>query len=175
MTDFNKFHEVEPPLVLDRLPSKRKYLKARVDWDTAMRVIELSPSPYREAFQFMLWSALDEYDFGLINSNAPQLCRLDGNDGDLHASIIRINLPPRKKSSDIYYILTPKMYVPKFPLISREYRNRGNQLLASMRLQHVWRRSAKRAKVYRPGFGPHHLRTVFRTRCGELGIPEIGE
>ena len=183
LRDFTKFHEVEPPLVLDRLPGKRKYLKARVDWDTAMKIIELSPSPYREGFQFMLWSALDEYDFGLINSNAPELCGL--NDDDLHASIeeqrlnpkpyIRINLPPRKKSSDIYYILTPKMYVPKFPLISREYRNRGNQLLASVMLQHVWRRSAKRAKVYRPGFGPHHLRTVFRTRCAELGIPEIGE
>jgi len=182
-----RFHEVEPELTLERYTARRKWKKERVEWEDAIRVIEECPEPYRQAFMFMLWGGLDQNTFAKINSNAPELRTLNG--GDVHATIqrqikigkayVRIDLPPRKNSLDTYFVLVPALYVPKFPLLSIRYQGsqvrRGGTFLPSKSLVAVWRRAARRAKVYRPGLGPHTLRSVFRTRCGELGVGEIGE
>jgi hypothetical protein len=182
-----KFHEIEPPFALEYYQAKRKNLKKRHTWEEGTLIIEKTPIPYRQAFEFMRWTGLDEQTFCLINSNAPQVREL--NDGNLHASIskqmqndkpyVRIDLPPRKRSIDTYFVLAPKIYVPPFPLLSIAYEGatvkRGNTLISSNRLSIVWRHAAKRVGLYHPGFGVHNLRSIFRTKCSDLGIPEVAE
>ena len=184
---FTGFHEVEPAFELEYYLAKRKNIKKHHTWEDATRIIEECPPPYRQAYEFMRWSALDEYTFCLINSNAPAVREL--NDGDLHATLkkqlaydrsyVRINLPPRKRSIDVYFILAPKIYLPAFPLLSIAYEGekvkRGNTLITSNRLGVIWRHAAQRAGLYHPGFGPHNLRSVFRSYCADLGIPEVAE
>jgi hypothetical protein len=184
---FTAFHEIEPAFELEYYQAKRKNVKKRHTWEDATRIIEECPPPYRQAFEFMRWCGLDEYTFCLINSNAPAVREL--NDGDLHANLkkqlgndrsyVRINLPPRKRSIDIYFILAPKTYLPAFPLLSIGFEGekvkRGNTLITSNRLGIIWRHAAQRAGLYHPGFGPHNLRSVFRSYCADLGIPEVAE
>ncbi len=183
LKDLTKFYEIQPKLELDYLPRKRKRQKRREEWAVAEKVIDECPIPHRYALRFMLWSGIDEHTFILINSNAPDVAGLNG--GDVHKSLqeqmkndqpyVRIDLPPRKSSNDLYFILCPKVYVPELPLRSIEFRGRGGILITSRRLQAVFRTAAKSLNVWHPGYGPHTLRSIFRTRCGELGIAEVAE
>jgi integrase len=184
LKDFTRFYEVQPKLELEYLPRKRKRQKRREEWKVVERVIDECPVPYRDILRFMLWTGIDEHTFGLINSNAPEVTQLNG--GDVHLSLqrqmkndkpyVRIDLPPRKSSNDTYFILAPKIYVPtQFPLRSIEYKGRGGILITSRRLQSNFRTAAKALGVWHPGYGPHTLRSIFRTRCAELGIPEVAE
>lgn len=183
LKDFTRFYEAQPKLELEYLPRKRKRQKRREEWKIVEKVIDETPIPYRQILRFMLWTGIDEHTFGLINSNAPEVARLNG--GDVHKSLeeqmkndkpyARIDLPPRKSSNDIYFILCPKIYVPDLPLRSIEYKGRGGILITSRRLQSNFRTAAKALNIWHPGYGPHTLRSIFRTRCGELGIPEVAE
>jgi hypothetical protein len=185
LRDFTKYHEIDPPFTLDRFPAKRKRKKKRETWETANKIIDETPQPYREVYRFLLHSALDENDFALINCNHKDVRDLNG--GDVHQSIekqrkneqtyIRLDLPPRKGANDIYFVLTPKLYVPKFPLTTIRYKNRGGELVSPQRLRTIWRRACKCVlkENWYPGFGPHTLRSVFRSTCGELGIPIVAE
>lgn len=183
LKELTKFYEIQPKLELDYLPRKRKRQKRREEWSVVEKVIGECPIPHRDALRFMLWCGIDEHTFVLINSNAPEVAALNGD--DVHKNLqeqmkndkpyVRIDLPPRKSSNDIYFILCPKIYVPELPLRSIEYKGRGGILITSRRLQAVFRTAAKGLGVWHPGYGPHTLRSIFRTRCGELGIPEVAE
>jgi integrase len=176
---FARFYRIRNFEVTLRVKVRRVREKRPFSWEDADRVIADCPMPYREIFTFMKYGAMDENTFSRINFNE----KLNGkaaideikeqmpND----KSYVKISLPPRKANLDRYFILVPKQFVPKLPLVTRSFTRRGGRLIGPQNLQDVWRRAARRVGLYYEGFGPHKLRTCFKSKCADLGIPVIAE
>jgi hypothetical protein len=176
---FAKFYRIRNFELTVTIRPKRVREKRPFTWETAEKVIAEAPQPYRDAFQMMLYGAMDENTFGLVNWNekwngqSPQdeIKTQMSND----KSYVKINLPPRKSSLDTYFVLIPKMFIPELPLVTRRFRGRGGSPVTARDLQHVWKRAARRVGIWHQGLGPHHLRVAFRSKCAELGIPVAAE
>ena len=176
---FARFYRVRNFEITLRVKVRRVREKRPFSWEDADRVIADCPMPYREIFMFMKYGAMDENTFSRINYNE----KLNGKGAideikeqmSNDKSYVKISLPPRKANLDRYSVLVPKQFVPDLPLVTRSFTKRGGRLIESQNLQDVWRRAARRVGLYYEGFGPHKLRTAFKSKCADLGIPVIAE
>jgi integrase len=179
---FAKFHRIRGFELTYEVKARRVREKRPLPWDDALRIIKECPTPYREVFQFMLYGALDESTFTWINWNE----KINNGKGaideiktqmDNDKPYVKINLPPRKVNLDRYFILVPKAYVPTLPALTGSNRGagKGGVLLAPRNMQEVWQHAADDVGLYYQGLGPHKLRTAFRSKCADLGIPAVGE
>lgn len=176
---FAGFYRVRNFEITLRVKVRRVREKRPFSWEDADRVIADCPMPYREIFMFMKYGAMDENTFSRINFNE----KLNGKGAideikeqmSNDKSYVKISLPPRKANLDRYSVLVPKQFVPTLPLVTRSFTKRGGRLIESQNLQDVWRRAARRVGLYYEGFGPHKLRTAFKSKCADLGIPVIAE
>jgi hypothetical protein len=176
---FTRFYRVRNFEITLKVKVRRIREKRPFSWDDADKVINECPMPYREIFTFMKYGAMDENTFARINFNE----KLNGKGAideikeqmSNDKSYVKISLPPRKANLDRYFVLVPKQFVPPLPLVTRSFANRGRVPIEPEDLQAVWRRSARRVGLYYEGFGPHKLRTAFKSKCADLGIPIIAE
>lgn len=180
---FAKFHRVKDFQLMVEIRPKRKRKKGPFTWEQAETVINASPEPYRQIFNMMRYGGLDQNQFTRLNWNEPidpekpKETPIEQIKAQMQNSkgYIRIDLPPRKSNLDTFFVLIPKVFMADLPMRTRKYTGRGDQLVTAPDLESVWRRAAKRVGLWHPGLGCHHLRVAFRSRCGELGIPEVAE
>jgi hypothetical protein len=176
---FVKFNRVRNFEITLEVKVRRVREKRPFSWDDALRLIADCPQPYREAFTFMLYGAMDENTFSRINLNE----KLNGKGAideiteqmSNEKSYVKISLPPRKANLDRYFVLVLKQFVPTLPMVTRSFAHRGGKLIGPENLQDVWHRAAVRVGLYYEGFGPHKLRTAFKSKCADLGIGIIAE
>jgi hypothetical protein len=166
---FLEFHEIEMR-VNGKIKVRRTRQKPELEWENADSIILETDEPYRSIFSFMKWSGLGEDEFMEIQ-NSPEIQRKIEAQRTNDRSYVKIALSPRKSTLDEFFTLVPKKYVPKFPLKTKVHENRGGSLVDPHDMQQVWRRAAKKAKLWQEGLGPHTLRSTFRSQCGKLGVP----
>ena len=171
LRSFLDFHEVDVP-VKAKIKVRRVRKKPELSWEDADRIILETDEPYRSLFKFMKWSGLGEDEVMEIQTS-PSIQRGMEEQRPNPKSHIRIDLSPRKSTLDEFFTLVPKQYVPNFPLKTRVFKtktkgeaDRGGALIDPHDMQNVWRRAAKKAKIWQEGLGPHTLRSAFKSQCG---------
>jgi hypothetical protein len=181
LRSFLDFHEVDVP-VKAKIKVRRVRKKPELSWEDAEKIIVEADEPYRSLFKFMVWSGLGEDEVMEIQTS-PSIQRGMEEQRPNPKSHIRIDLSPRKSTLDEFFTLVPKQYVPNFPLKTRVFKtktkgeaDRGGALIDPHDMQNVWRRAAKKAKIWQEGLGPHTLRSAFRSQCAKLGVAAaVGE
>jgi hypothetical protein len=173
LRSFCGFHEVELKLngLKVRVPRTRK--KPYLAWNDAEKIIAETRPPYRDVFRFLMRSGLGLDEFAEIQGSAEIQASIMKQLGDANKHYVRIDLRPRKGNTDVYYTLVQRAFVPHFPIHTKDYGSRGNQLATGLDLELNWFRARKRLGLGdQVGLGPHTLRSVFRSQCGLLGVSD---
>jgi integrase len=168
LRSFLEFHEVEV-VIKSKVKVRRVREKHELRWDEADRIILEADEPYRSLFNFMRWSGLGEDEFMEIQTS-PNIQHKIETQRSNEKPYVKIQLSPRKSALDEFFTLTPKQYVPRFPLNTKAYKDRGAKLIDPHDIQNVWRRAAKKAGLWQMGLGPHTLRSTFRSQCARAGV-----
>lgn len=168
---FGAFHEAPLPLNGFKLRVPRTRKKPYLSWEAADTIITECKEPYRSVFRFLKWSGLGIDEFLEIQSS-PEIQASIESQRNNDKSYIRIDLEPRKSNLDSFFALVPKEYLPKFPLLTADYGERGRQPIEAIDLEMNWQRARRKAKLDQPGLGPHTLRSVFRSECAKLEVAE---
>jgi hypothetical protein len=168
LRNFIEFHEIDMR-VNGKIKVRRTRQKPELTWEDADKIIIETDEPYRSIFTFMKWSGLGEDEFMEIQKTTETQRKIDAQRKS-DRSYIKIALSPRKSTLDEFFTLVPKQYVPDFPAKTKTSKNRGGALVDPHDMQQVWRRAAKKAKLWQEGLGPHTLRSTFRSQCAKLGV-----
>jgi integrase len=168
LRSFMDFHEVGFE-VKTKIKVRRVRKKPELSWEDADRIILETDEPYRSILKFMKWSSLGEDEFMEIQTS-PSIQRGIEAQRSNDKPYIKIDLSPRKSTLDEFFTLAPKQYMPHFPLKTKVHKNRGGTLIDPHDMQNVWRRAAKKVKLWQVGLGPHTLRSTFATQCGILKV-----
>jgi hypothetical protein len=168
LKSFLEFYETDVR-VNGRLPVKRTRKKVSLTIPDAQRIIIETDEPYRGVFTMMLWGGLGEDELMEVMSSAAILSSIESQRGN-GKSYIRIDLAPRKSTLDEFFTLVPKQHVPKLPALTKRMKGRGGVMIDPHDMQVVWRRAAKKAKIWQEGLGPHTLRSVFKSQCDAAGV-----
>jgi hypothetical protein len=168
LRSFVEFHEVEMH-VNGKIKVRRVRSKPELNWENANNIIQETDQPYRSLFKFMLWSGLGEDEFMEIQ-NSSEIQRKIETQRSNDKPYIKITLSPRKSTLNDFYTLVPKQYVPVFPTKTKVSKNRGGELIDAHDLQNVWRRAAKKVKLWQIGLGPHQLRSSFKSQCNRCEV-----
>jgi len=169
LRSFLDFHEVDVP-VKAKIKVRRVRKKPELSWEDADRIILETDEPYRSLFKFMKWSGLGEDEVMEIQTSPDIQRRMEAQKAN-DKPYIKIDLSPRKSTLNEFFTLAPKQHVPEFPLKTKTHKDRGGALIDPHDMQNVWRRAAKKTKVWQEGLGPHTLRSAFRSQCGKSGVP----
>lgn len=169
LKSFTSFNEA--PLSLNGLKIRvvRTRRKPYLTWTDAEKIINECKGLYRSAFKFLLWGGLGLDEFAEIQQS-PEIQASIESQRSNDKPYIRIDLRPRKSNTDTYFVLVPKEYVPKFPLVTADYGNRGGKLIDSLDAEMNWQRARQRAGIRQVGLGPHTLRSAFRSQCARVGV-----
>jgi hypothetical protein len=169
-----QFHEIDLT-INGKIKVRRTRQKPELTWENADKIIQETDEPYRSIFTFLKWSGLGEDEFMEIQGS-PEIQRRIEEQRTNDKRYIKIRLSPRKSNLDDFFTLAPKQYTPQFPLYTKTYQNRGEKLVNPHDLQCVWRRAAKKAKLWHEGLGPHQLRSAFKSQCGKSEVaPNVSE
>jgi len=168
---FAEFHDCDLRLNGLKLRPARSRRKPYLSWDDAERIIIESKEPYRSVFRFMLWGGIGCDEFAEIQAN-PEVHEGIEQQRANEKSYIRFDLRPRKSTVDDYYVLVPKQFVPRFPVLTLKYGNRGGRPIGSNDLETTWQRASRRAGLRQIGMGPHTLRSAFRSQCAKAKVEE---
>ncbi len=168
LQSFLDFHEVDLE-VKAKIKVRRIRKKTELTWEDADRIIAETDEPYRSLFKFMKWSGLGEDEVMEIQKS-PSIQRSIDVQRPNTNPYIKIDLSPRKSTLDEFFTLAPKQYMPNFPLKTKTYKDRGAALIEPHDMQNVWRRAAKKVKLWQEGLGPHTLRSTFRSQCARSGV-----
>lgn len=161
LKSFLSYHDQEVPLN-GKIKVRRVRKKPEMKWENAQKIIAESDEPYRSLFTFMLNAGLGEDEVMEIQGSPEIQHSIEDQRTNAY---VKISLTPRKSNLDEFFTLVPSEYVPTFPV-----KTRGGALVDSHDMQSVWRRAAKKAKVYQVGLGPHQLRSAFRSQCGKADV-----
>lgn len=170
LRSFLDFYEVDLQLK-GKVKVKRTRKKSELPWQDADSIILETDEPYRSLFRFMKWSGLGEDEVMEIQRSVSIQHAIETQRGN-DKPYIRIDLSPRKSTLDEFFTLAPKQHVPDFPLKTKKHKDRGGVLVDPHDMQQVWRRAAKKAKLWQEGLGPHTLRSTFRSQCAKLGVAD---
>jgi len=168
LQSFLDFHEVGLE-VKAKVKVRRVRKKPELSWEDADRIILETDEPYRTLFKFMKWSGLGEDEVMEIQTS-PSIQHEIAAQRSNTKPYVKIDLSPRKKTLDVFFTLAPKQYLTEFPLKTKTHKDRGGALIDPHDMQNVWRRAAKKAKLWQEGLGPHTLRSTFKSQCGKLGV-----
>jgi hypothetical protein len=168
LRSFLEFHEIDMR-VNGKIKVRRIRQKPELTWENASRIIQETDEPYRSLFDFMKWCGLGEDEVMEIQ-NSPEIQRKIEAQRNNDKSYVKIVLSPRKSTLNDFYTLAPKKYLPTFPLKTKSHTNRGGTLIDAHDMQNVWRRAAKKAKLWTEGLGPHQLRSCFKSQCGKSDV-----
>ena len=169
----------QPLTVNSKVKVVRVWQKREFTFDTAGKVIAECNHPYREIFRFLLWSGMDQSTFTYINGNEECLKQIREQLGDKDRDYVRIDLPPRKSNTDVYFVVIPKFAFEglTLPVSTRENvlksgKTIGGKLIEPNKLKKRWRLAAIKAGVYHVGMGPHQLRSAFQTRAAYAQVED---
>jgi len=168
LRSFLDFHEAGLE-VKTKIKVRRVRKKPELSWEDADRIILETDEPYRSILKFMKWSGLGQDEFMEIQGS-PSIQRGIEAQRSNDKPYIKIDLSPRKSTLDEFFTLAPKQYMPRFPLKTKVHKNRGGTLIDPHDIENVWRRAAKKIKLWQEGLGPHTLRSAFKSQCGKLGV-----
>jgi hypothetical protein len=168
LRSFLQFHEIDMHLN-GKIRVRRIRSKPELTWENANKIIQETDEPYRSLFKFMVSSGLGEDEVMEIQTSAEIQHKIDAQRKN-DKSYVKIVLSPRKSTLNDFYTLVPKEDVPKFPLNTKTFGNRGAALIDPHDMQNVWRRAAKKAKIWQKGLGPHQLRSCFKSQCGKSEV-----
>jgi len=163
-----EFYETDVHIT-GKLKVRRTWEKHYLQWHDAEKIIAKCRAPYESTFRFMLWAGLGIDEVLEINGSAKiqkQIADQLQNDKDY----VVIDLEPRKQTLTRYFTVVPKGYVPEFPIYSLDYKIRGNKLISGQVLECRFRKAAEEVGLYKPGLGPHTLRSAFKSACREAKI-----
>jgi integrase len=150
---------------------RRKWSKPYISWEDAEKIISKCRQPYESALRFMLWAGIGADELLEINSS-PKILKQIKEQIEKGKEYIIIDLEPRKQTLTRYFTAVPKQYLPEFPILTLDYKIRGKQPVTRQSLEDRFRQAAKSVGVYSVGMGPHTLRSVFTSRCNEVGVKE---
>jgi hypothetical protein len=170
LRSFLDFHETNLQIKA-KVKVRRKRKKPELSWEDADAIIIETDEPYRTLFKFMKWSGLGEDEVMEIQAS-PSIQESIGKQKTNDKTYIKIDLSPRKSTLDEFFTLAPKQYLPKFPLNTKTYKDRGSKLIDPHDMQNVWRRAAKKAKLWQEGLGPHTLRSAFKSQCNASKVAD---
>jgi hypothetical protein len=175
LVSFVSYHQnqLDEPLTINfKVKLRRVRMKKGLTFEDAEKIIAECTHPYREIFRFLLWSGIDQSTFSYINGNTEILRSVQTQLSDATRDYVRIDLPPRKNNTDVYFLIVPKFAFDnlKLPISTREHRLRdgtvtGGNAITPMKLKKRWRLAAKKAGLYYVGMGAHSLRSAFQTQA----------
>jgi len=168
LRSFLQFHEIDMH-VNGKIRVRRIRQKAELTWENADKIIQETDEPYRTLFTFMKWSGLGEDEVMEIQASTEIQRKIQAQRNN-DKSYIKIALSPRKSTLNDFYTLAPKQHMPRFPLNTKSHKNRGGALIDPHDMQNVWRRAAKKTKLWQVGLGPHQLRSCFKSQCGKSEV-----
>jgi len=168
LRSFFDFHEVEIE-IKGKIKVKRVRKKPELSWEDADRIILETDEPYRSIFKFMKWSGLGEDEVMEIQTS-PTIQHSIESQRPSDKTYVKMDLSPRKSTLDEFFTLAPKQYMPEFPLKTKIHKDRGGALIDPHDMQNVWRRAAKKVKLWQEGLGPHTLRSAFKSQCARSGV-----
>jgi hypothetical protein len=169
LKSFLDFFETDVSLARAKFPVRRVRRKPSLTWEQAEKIIVETDEPYRSLFRFMLWAGIGEDEIVEIQKSPAIQAKIEAQRSNPY---IRIDLEPRKGTLDDYFTLVPNSRVPQFPLKTKQYVDRGAVLLDPHDMQTRWRVAAKKVHVWQVGFGPHSLRSAFRTQCDRAAVAD---
>jgi hypothetical protein len=162
----------EVPIVWEniKIEVKRSRKKVELSWKQGLEIISFTDQPYRSIFMMMLRSGLGLDEFMEIQRSPEIIKSIDSQRGK---PTITIDLEPRKKNSDRFYVIVQSEHVPPLPIYTRQYKNRDHRSLVDIGdLQNIWHRAALKAGLWIEGLGAHYLRSVFKSTAMKAGVKE---
>ena len=161
----------EPITINSKIKVRRVRMKKELTFEQAQKIIAECGHPYREIFTLLLWSGMDQSTFEYINENPKLIAEIQRQLSDPSRDFVRIDLPPRKSNTDVYFLVVPKFAFENLnlPVSTRTHKLRngdvkGGNPISPMRLKKRWSYAAKKAKLWYIGLGAHHLRSAFHTQ-----------
>lgn len=170
INSFLDFHEADVQ-ILNKIKRRKVWKRKELAWQDAQRIITRMKGPYANVCRFMAVSGLGWDEFKEINESK-QIQADIAKQMKNEKPYVRIDLTPRKNNADFWYCLVPKKYVPELPANTLDYGDRGGQLLKQSDLSAHWRNAGKGLDLWVHGSGPHLLRSVFKSTCRKIGIPD---
>jgi hypothetical protein len=182
LVNFIGFHQdqFDEPLSLNfRVKVRRVRMKKGLTFEQAEKIIAECTHPYREIFKFLLWSGMDQSTFSYINGNPKLLADIQKQLQDPTKDYARIDLPPRKNNTDVYFVCVPKRAFENLNLpISTKPHNlksgivNGGNLIRPEKLKKRWKYASRKAKLDYVGMGAHHLRSAFHTQAVRANVED---
>ncbi len=154
-------------------------MKKGLTFPDAEKIIAECNHPYREIFKFLLWSGMDQSTFAYINSSNNLIADIRNQLDDPTRDYVRIDLPPRKSNTDVYFVILPKFVFENLtlPVSTRTHKLRngdtkGGKPIGPMKLKKRWSYAAKKAKLWYVGMGAHHLRSAYHTQAVRANVDD---
>jgi len=171
VNSFLDFHEADVQIT-NKIKRRKVWKRKELAWQDAQRIIGRLKEPYAGICRFMLIGGLGFDEFKEINESEQlqaEIAKQMGND----KPYVRLDLTPRKLNVDFWYALVPKKYLPSLPAKTHAwYKDRGGKLVTQSDVGAQWRTAAKQLDLWEKGSGPHLLRSVFKSTCRKIGVPD---
>jgi hypothetical protein len=170
LRNFLRLNDIELPLVglkVHRFPVVKPFL----GWLDAERIISKANPEYQDCFRVMIWG-LDDQRFIELNTDAKRIQEIKRQLDNQAAQWIKIEIPKGRKQSPPYYLLVPRNVAALLPVLHRD----GTPIGKKGRMIVHWNTAARRAGFNIRRFGPHQLRSVFRSEATRRKLdPVIAE
>jgi hypothetical protein len=171
LRSFLRLNEIELPLIglrIQRFPTIKPFLS----WSDAERIISKTNPEYRDCYTVMLWGGLDDQRFVDLNGDPDAIAEIKKQLGNEAAQWIRINIAKGRKQSPPYYVIVPRKVASLLPIL----RANGEPVASRQRLIIHWNTGLHRAGFTYKRFGPHNLRSAFKSEATRRGLnPVISE
>jgi hypothetical protein len=117
----------------------------------------------------MLWGGLDDQRFVEINSDESRISIIKKQLDNQAAQWVKIDIPKGRKQSPPYYVIVPRNVAALLPVL----RANRKPVVSRQRLIIHWNTGLRRAGFEYKRFGPHTLRSVFRSEATRRGLNPI--
>jgi len=168
---FLRFNEIELPLTglrIQRFPTVKPFLS----WSEAERIISKTSPEYHDCYTVMLWGGLDDTRFLELNADSARIADVKKQLANEAAQWIKIDIPKGRKQSPPYYVVVPRKVASLLPVLRAD----GKPVGSRQRLIIHWNVAVRRAGLTHKRFGPHTLRSAFKSEATRRGLnPVISE
>lgn len=146
-------------------------MKPFLSWSDAERIISKANPEYQDCYRLMIWG-LDDQRFIELNTDAQRIQDIKRQMENQAVQWIKVDIPKGRKQSPPYYLIVPRNVAALLPVLRRN----GEPIASKQRIIGHWKTAALRAGFTFKRFGPHNLRSVFRSEATRRGLnPVIAE
>jgi len=171
LRSFLRLNEIDLPLIglrIQRFPKIKPFLS----WTDAEKIISKTHPEYRDCYTVMLWGGLDDQRFIELNTDEARIADIKKQLTNEAAQWIKVDIPKGRKQSPPYYVMIPRNVASLLPVLHRN----GKPIASKQRLIIHWNTGLRRVGFNYKRFGPHTLRSVFRSEATRRGLnPVIAE